>query len=159
MSLHGPVAGIYRDDIARPDQALTGVSYPAEKWQLIAHAERDPVGLGRPDPRTIRQLWALPAGRYPGLVDTCGGSPYGDANTMAMRRPAETTYVLITMGLGSPRLVDLGRSRPRSGTVIPVARAQARTSANDGTGVVQGGTCSVRRRPPGPGGGGWWRRR
>lgn len=66
-SLYQPVAGIFRDDIARFNLALAGVNYPAEKWQLIAHAERDPVGRGRPDPRTIRQLWALPAGRYPGL--------------------------------------------------------------------------------------------
>ena len=63
-SLYRPVAGIHRDDIARLNLALAGVSYPAQKWQLIAHAEREPVGRGRPDRRTIDQLWALPTGRY-----------------------------------------------------------------------------------------------
>jgi hypothetical protein len=35
---HRPVAGVYQDDIARFDQALAGLRYPAQKWQLIAHA-------------------------------------------------------------------------------------------------------------------------
>ncbi len=73
-SLYRPVAGIHRDDIARLNLALAGVSYPAQKWQLIAHAEREPVGRGRPDRRTIRQLWALPTGRYPGLAHVLVGA-------------------------------------------------------------------------------------
>ncbi|NMH96160.1 DUF2795 domain-containing protein [Pseudonocardia acidicola] len=59
-----------RDDVARLDRALAGVRYPADKWQLIAHAtERDRIKRGLVDERMIRQLWALPAGRYPGLAD------------------------------------------------------------------------------------------
>lgn len=62
--VYRPVPGIYREDVTRLHGVLAGVSWPAQKWQLIAHAERDPVGPGRPDQRTVEQLWALPTGRY-----------------------------------------------------------------------------------------------
>ena len=71
-SLYRPVAGIHRDDIARLNLALAGVSYPAQNWQLIAHAECEPVGPGRPGRR--RQLWALPVGRYSGLSQVLVGA-------------------------------------------------------------------------------------
>lgn len=73
-ALHGPVAGIYRDDIARFDRALDGVSYPALKWQLIAYAELDRGGKGGADPRTIGQLWALPTARYADFDQVLGGA-------------------------------------------------------------------------------------
>jgi hypothetical protein len=57
-------SGICRDDVARLDRALLGMSYPVEKWQLIDHAERDPVGRGGVNQRAIGLLWALPTGRY-----------------------------------------------------------------------------------------------
>lgn len=68
---HRPVAGVYLDDIARFDQALAGVNYPAEKWQLIAHAGQHP---GRADPRTISQLWALPPGCYGDFAQVLAGA-------------------------------------------------------------------------------------
>ena len=73
-SLYRPVAGIDRDDIARLNLALAGVSYPAQNWQLIAHAECEPVGPGRPGGRTSRQLWALPVGCYCGLSQVLVGA-------------------------------------------------------------------------------------
>lgn len=75
--LHTPVvAGMYRDDIARIAHALTGVEYPSQKWQLIAHATsatptyRPPY---RSDWRTISQLWALPPGCYRDFTDVVAG--------------------------------------------------------------------------------------
>ena len=61
-------AGICREDITRLGGVLAGVGWPAQKWQLIAHAERDPVGPTRPDQRTLQQLWALPTGCYADLA-------------------------------------------------------------------------------------------
>jgi hypothetical protein len=55
-SVPPPVAGIHRDDIARLTRILDGCPYPAQKWQLIAHAARDPHCPHRADPRTITQL-------------------------------------------------------------------------------------------------------
>lgn len=60
----GPIVGICRDSVARLDAALAGISYPAEKWELIAHAEIHPIDRARTDLRTIRLFWALPSGRY-----------------------------------------------------------------------------------------------
>jgi hypothetical protein len=71
---HGPVAGFHHDDIARFDQALTGLMYPALKWQLIAHADRGSAGGARTDARTIHQLWTLPAGLYTGLAQVLAGA-------------------------------------------------------------------------------------
>jgi hypothetical protein len=56
--------GVSRDDIARFNQALHGLRYPVEKWQLIAHAVQSTDGPEAVELRTIEQLWALPAGRY-----------------------------------------------------------------------------------------------
>jgi hypothetical protein len=56
--------GVSREDIANFDQALRGLRYPVEKWQLIAHAVQAAAGPEAADLRTIEQLWALPAGRY-----------------------------------------------------------------------------------------------
>ena len=70
---HAPVAGFHVDDIARFDQALTGVRYPVSKWELIAHAGAHPVGR-RTDPRTIRQLCALPTGLYTDLTQVLSGA-------------------------------------------------------------------------------------
>ena len=82
-SLYRSVAGIHRDDIARLNLAPAGVSYPAQNWQLIAHAERDPIGHGRTERRTSRQLWALPSGQYTdtsqvlvGAARTARGHPH-----------------------------------------------------------------------------------
>jgi hypothetical protein len=70
-----PVAGIHYDDIVRLDQALVGLSYPARKWQLIAHAtEIGPRGRDRTDPRTMCQLWALPTGHYLNLTQVLVGA-------------------------------------------------------------------------------------
>jgi hypothetical protein len=71
---HKPVAGVYRDDIARLDQALTGLSYPAQKWQLIAHVAQRSSDPTAADLRTIQQLWALPAGRYANLAQVLAGA-------------------------------------------------------------------------------------
>jgi len=57
-------AGVYSEDIARFDRALRGLHYPAEKWQLIAHAVQSTDGPEAVDLRTIEQFWALPTGRY-----------------------------------------------------------------------------------------------
>jgi hypothetical protein len=73
---HKPVTGMYRDDIARLGQALAGMVYPTQKWQLIAHAtpatlDEDPQ---RPrDWRTIDQLWALPSGCYRDFTEVLAG--------------------------------------------------------------------------------------
>jgi hypothetical protein len=72
-SVHGPVAGVHPDDIAQFTRVLAGLAYPAQKWQLIAHAGRDPLAA-RVDPRTIRQLWALPPGRYCDLRHVLNGA-------------------------------------------------------------------------------------
>jgi hypothetical protein len=94
---HGPVTGMFRDDIVRIGQALTGAVYPTEKWRLIAHATRatpkndPPYGT---DWRTIDQLWALPSGCYrdfndvlAGLARTARGHP---ARPGAHRRPTRS---------------------------------------------------------------------
>jgi hypothetical protein len=62
-SLHAS-SGICRDDVARLDRALLGMTYPVDKWQLIDHAQRDPVGQGQANQRAIGMLWTLPTGRY-----------------------------------------------------------------------------------------------
>ncbi|GAA4684147.1 hypothetical protein GCM10023215_18560 [Pseudonocardia yuanmonensis] len=52
-----------RADLARLGHVLAGLSYPAAKWQIIAHADHygaDSVSAG--------QLWSLPVGTYPDLV-------------------------------------------------------------------------------------------
>jgi hypothetical protein len=63
-----PVAGICRDDIERFNHVLSGLRYPAQKWQVIAHAMGEPAGQRRTDMRTLQQLWALPAGHYTNLT-------------------------------------------------------------------------------------------
>lgn len=50
-------------DIQRIRHVLTGVSFPAAKWQLIIHAEE--YGA---DARTRADLWGLPAGTYDGAA-------------------------------------------------------------------------------------------
>jgi hypothetical protein len=70
-----PIAGVHRDDVERLEHALAGLTYPAQKWQLIAHATHDrPAGHHRTDRRTIEQLWALPAGRYVNLAQVLLGA-------------------------------------------------------------------------------------
>ncbi|MCW0212095.1 MAG: DUF2795 domain-containing protein [Pseudonocardia sp.] len=49
--------------MTRIGQVLSGVAYPAAKWQLLAHA--DHYGA---DSVTRTELWALPARVYPDLV-------------------------------------------------------------------------------------------
>jgi len=71
---HTPVAGVYRDDITRLNQALTGLSYPAQKWQLIAHVAQRPSDPTQADLRTIQLLWALPADRYTNLAQVLAGA-------------------------------------------------------------------------------------
>ncbi|HEY2206652.1 MAG TPA: hypothetical protein VGH99_19480 [Pseudonocardia sp.] len=69
------VAGVHRDDVQQLQQALAGLTYPAEKWQVLAHvlgAER--AEAGAVDLRLIDQLWALPAGRYPGFEHVLAGA-------------------------------------------------------------------------------------
>jgi hypothetical protein len=67
-------AGVYSEDIARFDRALRGLHYPAEKWQLIAHAAQAHADQDPADLRTIQQLWALPAGRYSNFSQVLGGA-------------------------------------------------------------------------------------
>lgn len=50
-------------DIQRIRHVLTGVSFPAAKWQLIIHAEE--YGADAP---TRADLWGLPAGTYDGVA-------------------------------------------------------------------------------------------
>ena len=52
-----------RADLARLGQVLAGLSYPAAKWQIIAHA--DHYGA---DSVSAAQLWSLPVGTYPDLT-------------------------------------------------------------------------------------------
>jgi len=66
--------GVSREDIARFDRALSGLRYPVEKWQLIAHAEQTAHGPEAADLRTIEQLWALPAGRYRNFDQVLAGA-------------------------------------------------------------------------------------
>ena len=68
------VAGIHPEDIAQIDRALDGMTYPACKWQLIAHASQDRAGRTRACPRTITQLWALPASTYASLAQVLTGA-------------------------------------------------------------------------------------
>lgn len=59
------VVGVHPDDIARLRDTLVGLTYPAEKWQVIAHAMTEPAACRTAaKPRTLQQLWALPPGRY-----------------------------------------------------------------------------------------------
>lgn len=51
------------DDVARIRHVLTGVSFPAAKWELITHAEA--YGADAP---TRADLWSLPAGTYDGVA-------------------------------------------------------------------------------------------
>lgn len=51
-------------DVERLDRALTGCSYPAPKWELLAHAGRDPACQGRTNRRAIDLLWTLPDDDY-----------------------------------------------------------------------------------------------
>jgi hypothetical protein len=57
-------AGIGGGDVERLDRALTGISYPAPKWELLAHAGRDPACQGRINRRAIDLLWTLPDDDY-----------------------------------------------------------------------------------------------
>ena len=50
-------------DIQRIRHVLTGVPFPAAKWQLIIHAEE--YGADAP---TRADLWGLPAGTYDGFA-------------------------------------------------------------------------------------------
>ncbi|HEY4024552.1 MAG TPA: hypothetical protein VGM75_38105 [Pseudonocardiaceae bacterium] len=69
-----PVAGVYREDVERLDQALAGASYPAEKWQLISHVVQGGSMGGAPtDRRTIEQMWALPTGHYANFHQVLAG--------------------------------------------------------------------------------------
>ena len=68
------LAGVSQDDIAQLEEALTGLRYPVEKWQLIAHAVRTLAGRTGPEMRTIQQLWALPAGRYRSFPQVLAGA-------------------------------------------------------------------------------------
>jgi hypothetical protein len=52
-----------RTDLARIGQVLAGLTYPAAKWQIIAHA--DHYGA---DSLSAAQLWSLPVGTYPDLT-------------------------------------------------------------------------------------------
>jgi hypothetical protein len=76
QSRRKPAAGVYRGDLVRIGQALEGVAYPAQKWQLIAHATRATPDNDRQhhtDRRTVHQLWALPSGRYGDFTDVRTG--------------------------------------------------------------------------------------
>jgi hypothetical protein len=58
--------GVHPDDLARIGEALSGLYYPVEKWELLDYATRtSPAGpVRRPDSRTTDQLWTLPSRRY-----------------------------------------------------------------------------------------------
>lgn len=79
-----------RAAVARLDQVLTGLAFPAAKWELIMHAEH--YGA---DARSRAELWSLPAGTYPdrhavlaalGLVPARPRVGYGVASALAMNR-------------------------------------------------------------------------
>jgi len=50
-------------DVQRIRHVLAGLAFPAEKWQLIMHAE----DYGA-DSATRADLWGLPAGTYDGIA-------------------------------------------------------------------------------------------
>jgi hypothetical protein len=82
---HTGVVGIRGEDVLGLELALHGLRYPVDKWQLIDHAQRDPISPGHPNRRAIGLLWALPTGRYLGLAQvlsgaarTCRGHPRRD---------------------------------------------------------------------------------
>lgn len=62
-----PVMGLSSREAAALRKALTGIQYPADKWQLIDHCSPGPDGTPRAGPGAIRWLWALPVARYTGL--------------------------------------------------------------------------------------------
>jgi hypothetical protein len=57
-------AGVCGEDVGRLDRALNGITYPAPKWLLLAHANLDTAGRGHTNSRAIDLLWALPADDY-----------------------------------------------------------------------------------------------
>jgi hypothetical protein len=69
-----PVAGLFHEDVMRITQVLARARWPSQKWQLLAHVVQDPALCARTDPRTIQQLWALPAGQYSGLGQVLAGA-------------------------------------------------------------------------------------
>jgi len=77
------VVGVHHHDVARLRETLVGLTYPAEKWQVIARAmAEEAVHRIAVEPRTIQQLWALPPGRYAsfpqvlvGIARTARGHP------------------------------------------------------------------------------------
>jgi hypothetical protein len=77
------VVGVHPHDIAWLRETLAGLTYPAEKWQVIAHAMTEPAACRiAVKPRTLQQLWALPPGRYAsfphilaGVARTARGHP------------------------------------------------------------------------------------
>jgi hypothetical protein len=81
-------------DAERLAEVLADVTYPAEKWQLIMHAEEH-----RADAATRATLWALPAGSFADLAAVLAGIGSG-------RTPAE-------------RLARYRAARPRGGPSRP----------------------------------------
>lgn len=55
-----------RTDVVRLGHVLAGLTYPAAKWQLVAHA--DHYGA---DAVSRAQLWSLPPGTYGDLAAVC----------------------------------------------------------------------------------------
>ena len=82
------VVGVHPRDVARLRETLVGLTYPAEKWQVIARAMAEAAARRiAVEPRTIEQLWALPPGRYAsfpqilvGLARTARGHPRRSAH-------------------------------------------------------------------------------
>lgn len=70
-------------DVQRIRYVLTGLSFPAAKWQLIMHAEE--YGA---DASTRADLWGLPAGSYDGLATVVAALGFTAAPPRAGHRPA-----------------------------------------------------------------------
>lgn len=77
------VVGVHHHDVARLRETLVGLTYPAEKWQVIARAMTEAAAHRiAVEPRTLQQLWALPPSRYAsfpqilvGIARTARGHP------------------------------------------------------------------------------------
>lgn len=87
--------GISAEDLSSVRHALSGLSYPVERWQLLDHVTHKNISA-RLTQRTIDQLWTLPNRRYhhldeviTALARTLRGHPRRPTNQL-LRRPSST---------------------------------------------------------------------
>jgi hypothetical protein len=65
------ITGVHSEDLSRIGDALSGLNFPVERWELLDHATRPSQTLASagPDSRTVDLLWTLPNQRYRNLDD------------------------------------------------------------------------------------------